>query len=81
MPPRATNLHAVRVDDVEGSNHVEDKLDHLTEALIADTPRAVNEEDQISLGTFAHCERCNNTSTVQHHVSALSIVRLLGQTH
>ena len=61
---RATNLHAARVDDVEGSNHVEDKLDHLTEAVITDTPRAVNEEDQISLSTFANCERCSTMSVL-----------------
>lgn len=51
----ATDLHAARVDDVEGSDHAEHKLDHFAEALVSDTPGAVNQEHQVSLGPSAHC--------------------------
>lgn len=50
-----TYLHAAGADDVKGSNHARDKLDHLVEALVADTPGTINEEDQVCLGPFAHC--------------------------
>lgn len=49
------DLHARRADDIKGSSHACDKLDDLDEALISNTPGTVNEEDQVCLGTFAHC--------------------------
>lgn len=50
-----THLHAIGTDDLKGSDHARDKLDHLVEALVTDTPGTVDEEDQVGLGTFAHC--------------------------
>ena len=50
-----TDLHAFGADDIEGSRHAEDKLDDFVEALVSDTPGAVDEEDQVSLGTVADC--------------------------
>lgn len=49
------NLHALWTDDIKGSSHALDKLDDLDEALISNTPGTINEEDQVCLGTFAHC--------------------------
>lgn len=49
------DLHAAGADDVEGSDHALDELDHLVEALVADAPGAVDEEDHVRLGAFAHC--------------------------
>lgn len=49
------DLHALRADDFEGSGHASDKLDDLVEALISNTPGAIDEEDQVCFGTFAHC--------------------------
>lgn len=49
------DLHAARADDIKGSSHARDKLDDLVEAVVSDTPGTINEEDQVSLGTFAHC--------------------------
>lgn len=43
------------VDDIKSSNHAEHELEHFMEALITDTPRAINEEHQVSFSTFAHC--------------------------
>lgn len=49
------DLHAVRTDDIKSSGHAGDKLDDLAEAVVANTPGTVDEEDQICLGTSAHC--------------------------
>lgn len=49
------DLHAIRADDIKGSSHALDKLDDLVEAVITNTPGTINEEDQVCLGTFAHC--------------------------
>lgn len=51
----AMYLHATRVDYVEGADHAEDKLDHFIEALVSNTPGAINQEHQVSLGSPAHC--------------------------
>lgn len=48
-------LHATRVDNIKGSSHACDKLDDLVEAFIANTPGTIDEEDQVSFGTFADC--------------------------
>lgn len=52
------DLHAIRADDIKGSSHALDKLDDLVEAIISNTPGTINEEDQVCLGTFAHCGAC-----------------------
>lgn len=49
------DLHAAGADDIKCSRHACDKLDDFIEAVISDTPRAINEEDQVCLSTFAHC--------------------------
>lgn len=51
-----THLHPFVTDDIKGANHAEHKLDDFAEALVSNTPRAVDEEDQVSFGTFADCE-------------------------
>lgn len=51
-----THLHPLMTDDVKGANHAEHELDDFAETLVSDTPRAVNEEDQVSFGTFADCK-------------------------
>lgn len=51
------DLHALGADDFERSGHAGDKLDDLAEAVVADTPGAVDEEDQVRLGASAHCGR------------------------
>lgn len=56
------DLHSLGADDIERSGHAGDKLDDLAEAVIADTPGAVDEEDQVGLGASAHCGR--NTRAV-----------------
>lgn len=50
------DLHAFRADDIKGSSHAFDKLDDFDEAFISNTPGAINEEDQVCLGTLAHCD-------------------------
>lgn len=49
----STNLHPWGSDDIKSGNHVGDKVHHLGEALLADTPRAVDEEHHICFGAFA----------------------------
>lgn len=51
-----THLHPFVTDDIKGANHAEHKLDDFAEALVSNTPRAVDEEDQVGFGTFADCE-------------------------
>lgn len=60
------DLHALGADDIERSGHAGDKLDDLAEAVISDTPGAVDEEDQVGLGASAHCGR--NTRAVSTSV-------------
>lgn len=49
------DLHSLWADDVKGSGHALNKLNDFGEALISNTPGAVDEEDQVGLGTFTHC--------------------------
>lgn len=50
-----THLHPLMTDDIKGANHAKHKLDDFAETFVSDTPRAVDEEDQVSFGTFADC--------------------------
>lgn len=49
-----SHLHAIGADDIKGSNHTGDKVDHLVEALVTNAPGPINEEDQICLCASAH---------------------------
>lgn len=53
-------LHATGADDVECWSHACNELDDFVEAVISDTPGAVNEEDHVCLGTFTNC--CTDSS-------------------
>lgn len=52
--PFNTHLHSRGSDDVEGSDHTGDKVHDFGEAVLADAPGAVDEEHQVSFGTFAN---------------------------
>lgn len=65
----AADLHALGADDIKGSRHALNKLDDLDEAVISDTPGAVDEEDHVGLGSFAHCGD-NTAMLMQSLISA-----------
>lgn len=49
------DLHAFWTNLFKRSGHACDKLEYFDEALISNTPRAINKEDEVCLGTFANC--------------------------
>lgn len=52
-----TNLHSWGSDDIKGADHAVDEVDDFEEALLSDTPGAVDEEHHICFGTFANWEK------------------------
>lgn len=50
----STNLHSWGSDDVKSADNTGDKVHDFGEALLSDTPGAVNEEHHICFGTFAN---------------------------
>lgn len=70
------DLHALGADDIERSRHAGDKLDDLAEAVIADAPGAVDEEDQVGLGASAHCGRNTSVMTADGQATASSLRQL-----
>lgn len=55
----STNLHPWGSNDVKSTDHAGDKVDHFGEAVLADTPRTIDEEHHICFGSFANWGRQN----------------------
>lgn len=56
-----TNLHSWGANHIEGTDHAVDEVHDFGEALLANTPGAVDEEHYICFGTFAHWGKENKS--------------------